>query len=175
MFIKIPVIRISLLSSAGTDHWKIPISAQLGWAGYDGNFAVFRVQSNTRAPRKCGELVNVLAGRLRRAATFLRKVGIEVTFRREGPARTIRLTAAPENVGARPSAPSALSAPTPKSNPANSFAAQSVRTVARARRTAANRLMRAPHARRAHAREKSLKNFCRGRLGRDQQVLIVGT
>jgi hypothetical protein len=50
MFIKIPVIRISLLSSAGTDHWKIPISAQLGWAGYDGNFAVFRVQSNTRAP-----------------------------------------------------------------------------------------------------------------------------
>ena len=29
-----------------------------------------------------------LAGRLRRAATFLRKVGIEVTFRREGRAPT---------------------------------------------------------------------------------------
>jgi hypothetical protein len=46
-----------------------------------------------------------------RAATFLRKVGVEVTFRCEGRARTIRLTAAPENVGARPSAPSALSDP----------------------------------------------------------------
>ena len=34
-----------------------------------------------------------LAGRLRPAATFLRKVGIEVTFRREGRARTIRLRA----------------------------------------------------------------------------------
>jgi hypothetical protein len=53
-----------------------------------------------------------LAGRLRRAATFLRKVGIEVTFWREGRARTrtIRLTAAPENGGGTPSAPSARSA-----------------------------------------------------------------
>ena len=29
-----------------------------------------------------------LAGHLRRAATFLRKIGIEITFRREGRART---------------------------------------------------------------------------------------
>jgi hypothetical protein len=79
-----------------------------------------------------------LSGRLRRAATFLRKVGIEVGFGREGRARTrtisittIQPSAGPEKPGAQPSAPSASSAPTPKSNPANGFAAQSVRTVAR--------------------------------------------
>jgi hypothetical protein len=59
-----------------------------------------------------------LAGKLRRAATSLRKVGIEVRFDREGKARTriIRLTPtsssrATEQAGARPSAPSASSAP----------------------------------------------------------------
>jgi hypothetical protein len=30
-----------------------------------------------------------LAGRLRRAATFLRKIGIELSFRREGQARSV--------------------------------------------------------------------------------------
>jgi hypothetical protein len=78
-----------------------------------------------------------LSGRLRRAATFLRKVGIEVTFKKEGRARAriINITvtppsAAPEDAGAQPSAPSASSAYTPKSNPANGFAVQSLRTVA---------------------------------------------
>jgi hypothetical protein len=78
-----------------------------------------------------------LAGRLRRAAAFLRKIGIEIGFEREGRARTRTITittiqpsAAPEKPEAQPSAPSAPSAPTPKSNPANGFAAQSVRTVA---------------------------------------------
>jgi hypothetical protein len=78
-----------------------------------------------------------LAGRLRRAATFLRKIGIEIGFGREGRARTrtINITtprpsAAPEKPGAQPSAPSASSALLPKSNPANGFPAQSVRTVA---------------------------------------------
>jgi hypothetical protein len=53
-----------------------------------------------------------LAGRLRRAATFLRKVGIEIVFQREGRARTrtIRIATAPDNAAARPSARSALSA-----------------------------------------------------------------
>ena len=76
-----------------------------------------------------------LAGRLRRAATFLRKIGIEIGFGREGRERTrtinittIQPSAAPEKPGAQPSAPSA---PTRKSNPANGFAAQPVRTVAR--------------------------------------------
>jgi hypothetical protein len=78
-----------------------------------------------------------LAGRLRRAATFLRKIGIEIGFGREGRARTrtinittIQPSAAPEKQGAQPSAPSTPSAPTAKSNPANGFAAHSVRTVA---------------------------------------------
>jgi hypothetical protein len=34
------------------------------------------------------ESPRALAGRLRRAATFLRKIGIEITFRREGRVRT---------------------------------------------------------------------------------------
>jgi hypothetical protein len=79
-----------------------------------------------------------LAGRLRRAAPFLRKIGIEIGFGREGRARTrtISITttqpfAAPEKPRTQPSAPSASSAPTPKSNPINDFSAQSVRTVAR--------------------------------------------
>jgi hypothetical protein len=79
-----------------------------------------------------------LAGRLRRAATFLRKIGIGIGFGREGRARTrsISITttqpsAAPEKPGTQPSAPSASSALTSKSNPANRFPAQSVRTLAR--------------------------------------------
>lgn len=78
-----------------------------------------------------------LAGRLRRAATFLRKIGIEIAFEREGRARTriIRITAAsanpaPEHGGAQPSAPSASSAPRPNPNPVNGFAAPDLRTVA---------------------------------------------
>jgi len=76
-----------------------------------------------------------LAGRLRRVAPFLRKIGIEISFGREGRARTrtihIATTPTPENTGARPSASSAPSASAPKSNPANGFLAQSLRTVAK--------------------------------------------
>jgi hypothetical protein len=78
-----------------------------------------------------------LAGRLRRAATFLRKVGIEIVFGREGRAgtRTINITAtssrsASENAGAPSSAPSAPSASMRQSNPANGFSARELRTVA---------------------------------------------
>ena len=78
-----------------------------------------------------------LSGRLRRAATFLRKIGIEIVFKKEGRARTrlICITttsshATPEHSGAQPSAPSAPSAPMPESNPANGLTAQSPRTVA---------------------------------------------
>jgi hypothetical protein len=78
-----------------------------------------------------------LAGRLRRAATFLRKVGIEVRFDREGRARTriIHLTVAssspvPEQSGMRPSAPSASSAQMAKANAANGFEVAERRTVA---------------------------------------------
>jgi len=78
-----------------------------------------------------------LAGRLRRAATFLRKIGIEIGFEREGRARTriIRITSisadpAPERGGAQPSAPSTSSAPRPNPNPVKGFAAPDLRTVA---------------------------------------------
>ena len=78
-----------------------------------------------------------LAGRLRRAATFLRKIGIEISFGREGRARTRTIHVAttpthstPESTGARPSASSAPSVFAPKSNPANGFAAPTPRTVA---------------------------------------------
>ena len=77
-----------------------------------------------------------LSGRLRRAATFLRKIGIEVAFEREGQARTrvIRITAAPnpatpDYAGARPSVPSAASAPEGKPKCENSFAPAGSRTV----------------------------------------------
>jgi hypothetical protein len=78
-----------------------------------------------------------LGGRSRRAATFLRKIGIDIGFGREGRARTrvIHITTtpshpAPEQAGVRPSTPSASSAPMPKSNPSNGFAAPDRRTVA---------------------------------------------
>lgn len=80
-----------------------------------------------------------LAGRLRRAATFLRKVGVEIGFEREDRARTrtIRIASAPgqsspESAGAGPSASSAPSASTPEVNGANGFAAQPPGAVAEA-------------------------------------------
>lgn len=77
-----------------------------------------------------------LAGRLRRAATFLRKVGIDIGFEREGRARTrmIRITttghiAALESRGAKPSASSAPSADPVKASACNGFGTQDLRTV----------------------------------------------
>ena len=77
-----------------------------------------------------------LTGKLRRAGTFLRKIGIEIGHERVGHARTriIRITAAPSLVPdreeARPSAPSASSASSRKSNAANGFVPPDPRTVA---------------------------------------------
>jgi hypothetical protein len=75
-----------------------------------------------------------LAGRLRRAATFLRKIGIEIGFDKQGRARTRIIwisTAKPqssETGGTQSSAPSASSAPMPKSNPHNDLEAPAPRT-----------------------------------------------
>ena len=78
-----------------------------------------------------------LSGRLRRAATFLRTIGIQISFEREGRARTrtIVITAtpsqfAPENAGRRPSASSASSATKSNSDPTNGFSDPRPRTVA---------------------------------------------
>jgi hypothetical protein len=78
-----------------------------------------------------------LSGRLRRAATFLRKSGIEITYTKGGRAstRTINITrtashSAPENNPAPSSAPSASSAPIANSKPTNGFEVTDLRTVA---------------------------------------------
>jgi hypothetical protein len=78
-----------------------------------------------------------LAGRVRRAAIFLRKIGIDIGFEREGQARTrvINIIAAPsqlapEQAGMQASASSASSASAPNANPANGFAPPDQRTVA---------------------------------------------
>lgn len=77
-----------------------------------------------------------LAGRLRRAATFLRKIGIDIGFEREGRARTrmICITApgkfaSSETGGAHPSASSASPADLPKASFGNGFASPGLRTV----------------------------------------------
>jgi len=77
-----------------------------------------------------------LAGRLRRAATFLRKIGIDIGFEREGRARTrtIRITtagkpASPETRAAQPSASSAPPADRPRSSSGNGFASPGLRTA----------------------------------------------
>lgn len=78
-----------------------------------------------------------LSGRLRRAATFLRKVGIELSFEREGRARTriIRITSTAthtnqNDAGTRASATSASSASEHKPRITNGSARSSARTVA---------------------------------------------
>ncbi len=77
-----------------------------------------------------------LAGRLRRAATFLRKIGVEIAFEREGRARTriIHVISTgkpigPENLGARPSLSSAPSSNSREASQLNGFAAPGMRTV----------------------------------------------
>ena len=74
-----------------------------------------------------------LSGRLRRAATFLRKIGIDIAFTKEGRARTRTITitatfSAPEKPGEFASASSASSANSGKANAGNGFSAQSART-----------------------------------------------
>ncbi len=76
-----------------------------------------------------------LSGRLRRAATFLRKVGIDIDYAKEGRARTriIRITAkgslaGPDQEGTQPSAPSAPPTILPNGNETNAFGGTNLRT-----------------------------------------------
>jgi hypothetical protein len=78
----------------------------------------------------------VLANRLRRAATFLRKINIEISFERQGRGRTriIRITNNPsqlpgEEDGAASSAPSASSAQDANSMSGNGFKVADLRTI----------------------------------------------
>jgi hypothetical protein len=79
-----------------------------------------------------------LAGRLRRAATFLRKIGIGIEFVREGRERTRAIlitklpsSSVPESAGVRPSALAASSVPSPKANIVNGFMPSRLRMVAK--------------------------------------------
>ena len=82
------------------------------------------------------ESAKALSNRLRRAATFLRKVGIEIASGREGHARTriiriARVTSTPtaaDNGAAEPSASSASSAFPSEAHTADSFALVTTRT-----------------------------------------------
>jgi hypothetical protein len=74
-----------------------------------------------------------LSGRLRRAATFLRKIGIEVVFKKEGRTRTRMIhiaSSAPDNAGIQPSAQSVQPATSSKRPRAIEFEPQPARTVA---------------------------------------------
>ena len=84
-------------------EWTGTASDLLGALGEAAGERIAKSKTWPDSPR-------ALSGRLRRAATFLRKIGIEVSFEREGRARTrvIRITAAgaesvPERGGAQPS------------------------------------------------------------------------
>jgi hypothetical protein len=76
-----------------------------------------------------------LGGRLRRAATFLRKIGVDIAFSKEGRActRIIGITAAlfpaPDREEHQSPAPSASSAQRPGLNAANGFTRPDLRRV----------------------------------------------
>jgi hypothetical protein len=115
------------------------IAARTEWTGTASDLlgALAEVAGERAAKSKTWpDSPRALAGRLRRAATFLRKMGIDIGFGREGRARTriIHITTTgnpttPETAGAQPSVPSAPSAHLPKANPANGFATACLRTV----------------------------------------------
>jgi hypothetical protein len=110
-------------------EWTGTASDLLGALGEAAGERIAKSKTWPDSPR-------ALSGRLRRAATFLRKIGIDIGFEREGRARTrtIRITtagkpASPEIRGAQPSASSASSADRPKASSGNGFASPGLRTV----------------------------------------------
>lgn len=107
--------------------WNGNASDLLGALGHVVGEQVAKSKTWPQNPR-------ALSGRLRRAATFLRKIGIDITFEIVGRARTrtINITttiSAPDNEGVGPSAPSAPSAHTQKSYPINGLETPRLRTV----------------------------------------------
>ncbi|WP_245316537.1 hypothetical protein [Mesorhizobium wenxiniae] len=115
------------------------MTARTEWTGTASELlGALAEMSGERVPKSktWPESPRALAGRLRRAATFLRKIGIDIGFEREGRARTrmICITttgkfASPETGGARPSASSAPPADLPKASSGNGIASPGLRTV----------------------------------------------
>ena len=112
------------------------MSAQTEWKGTASNLLVALgevVDERIAKSKTWPDSPRALSGRLRRAATFLRKIGIEVAFKKEGRARSriVHIAAsAPENAGAQPSAPSAQPASGANVTNVIDFAASGLRTVA---------------------------------------------
>jgi hypothetical protein len=110
-------------------EWKGTASELLGVLAEQAGERVAKSKGWPDSPR-------ALAGRLRQAATFLRKAGVEIGFNKEGRARKriIRITATvwsvPDMEEFRPSAPSASPAPDSKPNAANGIIPLALRTVA---------------------------------------------
>lgn len=103
------------------------IATRKEWAGTASDLLVTLEETAGDRVAK-SKTATALSGRLRPTATCLREIGIDFVFKKEGRTRTriIHITntqslAAPENALARPSASSAL---TPKTNPANGIAAR---------------------------------------------------
>lgn len=112
-------------------EWTGTASDLLGTLSEEASERITKSRNWPDSPR-------VLSGRLRRAATFLRKIGIEVAFAREGRVRTrvIRISVAsnppaPDHAVVRSSSPSAASAPGARWNRDNGFAAAGLQTVDR--------------------------------------------
>jgi hypothetical protein len=116
------------------------MAGQTEWSGTATDFlealareAGERVAKSRSWPKNA----RALSGQLRRGATYLRKIGIEIVFLREGQGRTRTIyiarasggTPAPEKAGARPSASSAPSAFAPKAKYTNGFPLNGERTV----------------------------------------------
>ncbi len=89
------------------------------------------VSETVRRAKTWPATARALSGRLRRAATFLRKVGVNIEFDKEGRARTriIRVSCGADSSGAAPSRPSAPSAEGAKVASDNGSAGAHVRTV----------------------------------------------
>jgi hypothetical protein len=111
------------------------------WSGTASDLLVvlFRIAGEGVArSRSWPKTPRALAGKLRRAVTFLRKIGIEITFSREGHgrARTIHIAAiraASESVDeGKPVAPAASSAPTAEPSQIPDNAASTPQPVASA-------------------------------------------
>jgi hypothetical protein len=114
---------------ASQTEWTGTASELLGALGEAADERTVKSKTWPDSPR-------ALSGRLRRAATFLRKIGIEISFDREGRARTrtIHITTigkpfALEKGGAQPSASSAPSAFSTNANSVNGRVAAPLRTV----------------------------------------------
>jgi hypothetical protein len=131
---------------------RVLMTEQTEWAGTASDLlsalsnvteeAVYRTKTWPATPR-------ALSGRLRRSATFLRQLGVQVQFEREGRSRTrmIHITRA-ENSGSEPSAPSAPSAQADSALNSPDMSADGMRT----------QTSFADGAREASVREKPLKN-----------------